>query len=815
MSTTFRIRQTAPLIGLIALLLGFASAAGAATCDANNNGVIDRTDINLIMAARNQTAVAGDPRDANGDGLITVTDARICSQMCTLPDCSTPGANAAPSAVAKSYAAQANMKVGIAAGSGLLVGATDPNAGQVLSVGSVTATTPAGGTLTVTNGTGAFEFDPPAGAVGNVTFTYTVCDNASPSLCSAPALATVNVSGPVIWFVNGAAGPGGDGRLSGPFNTLAAADAVDDANHAIFLHASAYATGLTLQFGEALIGQGVSGASFDAVFGISPPAGTIARPAIGGNRPTLQATVNVASNSTVRGLNIDTSGLVGLNGNVASAVTVNEVSVTSLGAAAVSLNGTAGSFSLTRVSSSGGVNGIAVQNNGSAFNFAVTGTGAAGSGGTIQATTGVDGTLGGVGILLNNTRNISLAWMQLNDHPNFAIRGIDVAGFTLSDSVINGINGTSVSSPNREGSIAFGTHSLETGGPQNGLTGSAAIVDSSISGAIGINLRIANQSGTLDRLTISNSTFGGSSSAAAIQNDASVQIESTESALVNVTVQNSFFTSAAGNHFNRVLGGPAASDLVFTGNTISNVHPSVSSDGGGIRLAGGSDISAINPSATFNISGNVLRDVTGNALEVSKSGGAGTFVGTIANNTIGVLGVDSSGSRSGSGIFAAGSGGGTFTASITGNTVRHYGLVGVLMQAGGSGVAGSGSVNFTATGNSISNPGPFAINGIRLNGGVSDGDAYQICLDFGGAGALANSIAGSGSAALGGDFRLRQRFGTTVRLPGYAGGSTDTSAVVAYGSGRNAPISTPTGSATVEVQVPSGGGFVGGLACPI
>ena len=82
-------------------LLAASSGAFGLTCDVNGDGVIDLTDINLITAARNQLALGpGDPRDADGDGKITVTDARICSQRCTRASCSTvnlpPTANAGP-----------------------------------------------------------------------------------------------------------------------------------------------------------------------------------------------------------------------------------------------------------------------------------------------------------------------------------------------------------------------------------------------------------------------------------------------------------------------------------------------------------------------------------------------------------------------------------------------------------------------------------------------------------------------------------------------------------------------------------------------
>lgn len=62
----------------------------ALRCDVNLDGYVDRTDIGLIGAARGLPAAEGDPRDNDGDGIITPSDARQCVQVCTLPRCATP-----------------------------------------------------------------------------------------------------------------------------------------------------------------------------------------------------------------------------------------------------------------------------------------------------------------------------------------------------------------------------------------------------------------------------------------------------------------------------------------------------------------------------------------------------------------------------------------------------------------------------------------------------------------------------------------------------------------------------------------------------
>jgi hypothetical protein len=48
-------------------------------CDSDGDGDVDLDDLQAIFAARNMPAAAGDPRDVDGDGLITVNDVRICT----------------------------------------------------------------------------------------------------------------------------------------------------------------------------------------------------------------------------------------------------------------------------------------------------------------------------------------------------------------------------------------------------------------------------------------------------------------------------------------------------------------------------------------------------------------------------------------------------------------------------------------------------------------------------------------------------------------------------------------------------------------
>ena len=62
--------------------------ADVARCDIDANDIIDRSDISAIFSARNEPASAGDdPRDEDGDGTITVNDARACVLQCTNDRC--------------------------------------------------------------------------------------------------------------------------------------------------------------------------------------------------------------------------------------------------------------------------------------------------------------------------------------------------------------------------------------------------------------------------------------------------------------------------------------------------------------------------------------------------------------------------------------------------------------------------------------------------------------------------------------------------------------------------------------------------------
>lgn len=215
------------------------------------------------------------------------------------------------------------------------------------SITAFDATSANGGTVSMTTsgaGIGQFTYDPPAGYTGpNDTFTYTLGSAGG----SATATVTVPISG-VIWFINSAAGTNGNGRLSSPFNTLAAFQLVNDgaaclaannprchpaANGNVFLYESGtdYIGPVTLLNGQKLIGQDAT-ASLATITGLTPGTSSAPLPAMNSGNPAITNVTNTtggsdavritnASSNTIRGLTIGNVTNTGTGINMAAGAT--------------------------------------------------------------------------------------------------------------------------------------------------------------------------------------------------------------------------------------------------------------------------------------------------------------------------------------------------------------------------------------------------------------------------------------------------------------------------------------------------------------
>jgi hypothetical protein len=465
-----------------------------------------------------------------------------------------------------------------------------------------------------------------------------------------------------------------------------------------------------------------------------------------------------------------------------------------------------------RISSNGAPAGIQLSNTGPNLALTVTGDGGACTnantsgctGGRIQNSTGADdagATPSGSGLVLNSTRGVSLTRMHIHDHSNYGIRGTSVVDFTLADSVVNGTNGTS--GVNDDSSVYFDN----AAGPA--LTGSASITDTHIQGGFENNFWVSQTAGALNRITFDDVTIGANSTTGG---NAGIMLEGLGTTTMNATVNSSDFTSTRATHFQMIAGGSGGGDLDFTNNTISNNHPAVGTGGGGILFQGGAG------GGTFdlNVNGtNTIRDSLGHAVIVEKNIGAGSITGLINNLTVGVDGTANSGSLEGDGLKVEHEGGGNLTLAITNNSIRGYNNFGMELKAG-DGIVQTGTMNLTVTGNLVEDPGANlagVFQGILLNNGVTPGDDFDTCLHL-----KNNAAVGAGKNG-GTDLRVRSRQSGSVRLPGYAGNLTDTTAIATFlanqndangnDPGANPPV--PSSSAVLD----PGASFSGtGVTCP-
>ncbi|HUQ30890.1 MAG TPA: Ig-like domain-containing protein, partial [Pyrinomonadaceae bacterium] len=646
-----------------------------------------------------------------------------------------------PVAVDDMETATGNVRIN-SANSGYSVLTNDTGTGNIIT--AYDATSAQGGAVNMNTVTGTFTYNPPRGFEGADSFNYTISGAGG----SDQGTVVITVSD-MVWFINNAPGAcvsNCDGRLTNPYTNLAAFEADNGTvgtgnpqsgdNIFIYTGTGDYTAPLTLENNQRVIGQGAT-SSLETLAGITFEPDSDPTPTTGGAKPSITSAgngVNLAQNDQLYGLafsnttgtaisdgvnvgtflmsdiainNTSGPGLSLTAGGTATATGVNTIQTTTGTALTVTnTNIGAGGLTFRSISSDGAANGIVLNNTGTTAAsgaLTVTGSGTAASGGTIKN--------GAIGISLTSTRGPSFTYMQLNDFTDWAIRGTGVINFTLANSVVSGVNGNNAVT--EEGSVRF-----------TELTGSASISSSSISGGFVDNLSVVNTTGTLDRFTISATTFGANS---ATFGNAGAVFKGSGTAIVKATIQNSFFTSTRGDHANMTLtAGTPTGDFVFTGNTVTNSHPSVVSGGGGIRVVSGA--AGSNSTMTYDISNNVMSQSRGTAIGVTKGAGNGSFSGLINNNQVGVAATANSGSREGSDISVIMSESGVHATTITNNQLRQYNNFGIILQTGGTGVAGSGNFKATVQGNTISNPGTFTgavINGIQLNGGVTGGDTYK------------------------------------------------------------------------------------------
>jgi large repetitive protein len=347
--------------GTVSITAGFDSGADSLSFT-NQNGITGSYDASTGVLTLSGDASVADYQAALRSVVFSTTDAsaspaaRTVSFVVTDTDSETSNtasrtidvtaAATPPTAINQSYTAVGNTPLAVGttpAGpaanvSGSLLNGDSGDA----SCGTLTVTgnsTPAHGSVAV-NPDGTFTYLPNAGFSGTDTFQYTITCSGSQSTATATVTITV---GTLVWYVNNAAAPGGNGEAGTPFSTLAAANAALGANSIVFLYqgSGTYPGGLSMMSGDSLFGQPhgltVSGYSLVAAGGSNP---VITNAAGDGIDLGSGADVEDVSVSGPTGNGISGSGVTGT-------ITIEDCSITGYGENGVEILPASGTTTVT------------------------------------------------------------------------------------------------------------------------------------------------------------------------------------------------------------------------------------------------------------------------------------------------------------------------------------------------------------------------------------------------------------------------------------------------------------------------------------
>jgi hypothetical protein len=519
------------------------------------------------------------------------------------------------------------------------------------------AATTQGGSITI-NAAGAFTYTPPVGFTGTDSYLYTGTSNG----VSATATISITVANKV-WYVSHGSTGTHDGRSNTPFldmgggaNNLDCTGGTAMGDFIYVAHGTANTTGAcVLKANQSLIGAGAT-LNVPTASPILTVAGNAA------NTPTLTGTLTLANSVTTNGFDMSTGASSAIVGGAVSGVSVTARNLTSTTGTTVSLNGTGGTVTLTSVSANGATSGISLTNTTGTFSVA-------GAGGTCTslASTCTGGTIQGTsshGVAMSNAQNVSFSNIKVTNIALSGIYGTQVSNFTLTNSVVDGVNTSHTSS---DADVAF---NLNGGGAtEDNLSGTVSITNNAINNSYQAGIDIYNYAGTISNLTITGNSFTSSTNATlsfgsaisvyANKNNAGANFASiTAGSISNNTINN--FPSGAGIQVlvGNVGTGPAggniaslANPLLIEDNTITGFGPAAAGMGtNGIAVTVGHQSDGF---FTIGASGhpNTITNVKGDGVACSKFGnnsGTGTNASKCiiafnlinANNTVNSPGIN-------------------------------------------------------------------------------------------------------------------------------------------------------------------------------
>jgi len=567
-----------------------------------------------------------------------------------------------------------------------------------------------GGTVTLASPSGAFTYTPPLGrpnladgASVNDTFTYTITNNADPSLTSTGTV-TIALTGRV-WYLQ--AGAAGDGRSNTPSgNPAAMSTAADKSTDVFYMFSNAGSlSGLfTVDAGQQLLGQGVNlVVNAITLFTAAAPTPTTSNGA--GNCVTL---AGAPGNNTLSGFNIGNCSGVAIAGSNVGTLNVSTLSINTTGQG-LDLTGSgnpAVNVVLGGLTSTGGAKNVNLVNLGGTITLASGAlSGAAGnafdvSGGV--ATTTYSGTISNSGAKQVNIANMTGGSVALSGAVGGTGTGINLTtntGATISFSggialstgaatAFNATGGGTITATQNNASIV---NTLTT------ATATALNVSSTTIGANGLTFRsinaptasgnsgiILNATGSSGGLTVTGN--GGSCTAATptctggtISNKTTVpNVSLTNTKNVNLSLMNIQSSSFEGILGSGVDGFTLASSLVRNNSTAGNNRC-------GIKLTDTLNaVSFSDDAVTGNFNSNVQ-------ITTSPSSTAAMTTLTVANGTY-------SSSTQNAGFLVDLHGSAALnTASVTGATFSSNFSKGIQFQQNDNAIMGN-SVGAPATG---------------------------------------------------------------------------------------------------------------------
>ena len=493
------------------------------------------------------------------------------------------------------------------------------------------------------------------------------------------------------------------------------------------------------------------------------------------------------ANTDRAGLSIQQAGTVTVTGagNVVRTTTGQAVNVANsrIGASGITLQ---------RVDADGGTQpAVRLNNTGTDGSFVVTGNSSGHCGGNVGADGSLIATADGAdctgGTLANqaqyayelvNTLNPQLTRVHILNSTSGAIRATGAGGFTLLSSWIKNAG-------------ASNAPSVDLGAFQGDFSGVVTVRDNTLETSRFNAFSLRSNAPTTATMTgnqiIGSDRFG-------------MYLVSRGASTYTADVLGNYFVGNVGS----VVGGPdpvgtggemrvrVASNTMGTPSALNVFAPAISFISNPSSISGSSWSGLLR----YDIEDNRVRGSSqGGGINVGSgsSSAAGTVVGLVRNNVIGVVGESESCGSSGVTVYASA---GVNTALVSGNQINRCRSQAINLRQ----QSGITTADVTIVNNQVGPmTDPFANYGLLLiaeNAGTTPG-----CYDIRG-NQLQHGTFGGTTV----DASLRTTGTTPIRIPGYAGAPTSTSAISSYvGSLNNA--------ASVETILSSGGNVTGGGAC--